>query len=142
MSTEQGPGPGQGPTDEQIRALEEQMRRLTVPDVVLETVAVLINLGGYKLAEEHDLEQTKQAIEAARALLPLLPEDAPPQLRDALSQLQMAFVRTAQGGAEDSGAPAEEAGAPSQEPAPPAQEPDDEAERAAARSRIWTPPGA
>jgi hypothetical protein len=137
VSTEQGPGPGQGPTEEQIRALEEQMRRLTVPDVVLETVAVLINLGGYKLAEEHDLEQTKQAIEAARALLPLLPEDTPPQLRDALSQLQMAFVRTAQGG--EQGGEGEQ---PPQGPDAPPQEPDAEAEREKARSKIWTPPGA
>jgi hypothetical protein len=138
VSTEQGPGPGQGPTEEQIRALEEQMRRLTVPDVVLETVAVLINLGGYKLAEERDLEQTKQAIEAARALLPLLPEDTPPQLRDALSQLQMAFVRTTQGGEQEE-APEE---VPEEVPQEAPQEAGDAAEREKARSKIWTPPGA
>jgi hypothetical protein len=117
----------QEPTEEQLRqAFEEQMRRLTVPDVLVQTAVTLVNLGGQKLEEEHDLEQVKAAIEATRALLPMLPEEVHKPIKDALSQLQMAYVKE------------------SQQPAPEgeqAEEPDEEAERAKARSKIWTPPG-
>ena len=125
MSTEQ-------PSEEELRAaFEEQMRRITVPDVLVQTAVTLVNLGAQKLGEDGDVEQAKQAIEGARALLPLLPEEVQGPVKDALSQLQMAFVRETQGAGEQA-ADAE------QEPA----EPDDEAERAKARSKIWTPPGA
>jgi len=130
----------QGPTEEQIRALEEQMRRVDVSDFLLQTAVTLINVAGFKLGEEHDLEQAKAAIEGTRALMPLLPEDAQGQLKPLLSQLQMAFVRASQ----DPGGEAEEAPAAQPEPAgaEQGQPADDEAERAKARSKIWTPPGA
>jgi hypothetical protein len=141
LSTEQ-PGQGHEPTEEELRAaFEEQMRRITVPDVLVQTAVTLVNLGSQKLAEDHDLEQTRTAIEAARALLPLLPEEVQTPLKDAISQLQMAFVRESQ----DPGG----AGVPEQQPAgeEPAAEPGspaagDEDERAKARAKIWTPPGA
>ena len=46
--------------------------------------------------DERDLGQVRLAIEAVRALLPLIEQSAPDQvgpIRDALSQLQLAFVR-------------------------------------------------
>ena len=126
MSTEQNQ-----PTEEELRAaFEEQMRRITVPDVLVQTAVTLVNLGAQKLGEDGDLEQAKMAIDGARALLPLLPEDVQAPVKDALSQLQMAFVRESQG-------PGEQAAQTEAEP----QEPDDEDERAKARSKIWTPPG-
>ena len=128
MSTE-------GPTEEELQAaFEEQMRRLTVPDVLVQTAVTLVNLGSQKLAEEHDLEQVKAAIEGTRALLPLLPDEVQKPVKDALSQLQMAFVRESQAG----GRPPE----PSEQGEPPSRQQDDEDERAKARSKIWTPPGA
>ena len=133
MSTEQPGQQGHEPTEDELRAaFEEQMRRITVPDVLVQTAVTLVNLGSQKPAEDHDLEQARVAIEGARALLPLLPEEIQTPLKDALSQLQMAFVRESQ---DPGGDPA---------PADAAQEgqpPDDEAERAKARSKIWTPPG-
>jgi hypothetical protein len=95
------------PSDEELQAaLDEQMRRLTVPDVLAQTVVTLINLGARKLgltggpegaeAGERDLEQARLAIEATRALLPLVPAE-PSQIREALSQLQMAYAREAGG---------------------------------------------
>jgi hypothetical protein len=139
VSTEQPDQHGHEPTEEELRAaFEEQMRRITVPDVLVQTAVTLVNLGGQKLAEDHDLEQTRAAIEGARALLPLLPEEVQSPLKDALSQLQMAFVRESQ----DPGGRREAGEAASQEPGTQSQAPgDDEAERAKARSKIWTPPG-
>jgi hypothetical protein len=120
------------------------MKRIRVEDVLVQTVVTLVNLAGRRLglglppeqqAEEKDADQARQAIEAVRALTPLLPEDAAAPIRDALSQLQMAYAREARG-------------APAEEPAsqPPAADKEgggqpEDAERAKARSKIWTPPG-
>jgi hypothetical protein len=93
--------------------LLEQLKKIQVGDVILQTVVTLINLGGQRLTEEpKDMEQAKLAIEGARALLPLCPEEEARPIKDALSQLQMLFARESQ---------------------PPPQP--------KAESRIWTPPG-
>lgn len=149
------------PSEEELRmAVEEQLRRLTVGDVVLQTAITLINLAGVRLGlgpdtdggGERDLEQARLGIEGARALVPLLPAEQRDALKDALAQLQLAFARESRGSFEPPGAPAAEpaprpAGArPDLEPRPssppnataPAA---DEAERARARAKIWVPPG-
>jgi hypothetical protein len=116
----------QQPSEEELRAaLEEQMKKITVTDVLLQTVVTLVNLSGRRLTveDEKDLEQAKLGIEAVRVLLPLCPEDQIGPVRDALSQLQMLFAR--------------EAGQPTQpEPTRPEPEPEPKSE-----SKIWTPPG-
>jgi hypothetical protein len=96
-------------TEEELRAIEAEMEKLTVDDVLLQTLVTLINLGARKagLAEppgeqgpKRDLEQTKQAIDGARALLPLLEPRHGAQLgpvKDALSRLQMAYVQLSGG---------------------------------------------
>ena len=132
------------PTEEELRAaLEEQMRRITVKDVLLQTAVTLVNLSARKLGlaegDEKDLEQAKLGIEGVRALVPLLPQQEMAPVREALSQLQMAYVKeagTGQGSRiTDPGSegPAESQGQSSGQP--------DEAERAKARAKIWTPPG-
>ena len=64
--------------------------------------STLVNLGMRRTGlmqgteDERDLEQVRLAIEAVRAVLPLVESTAPEQagpIRDALSQLQMAYVR-------------------------------------------------
>lgn len=142
---------GPEPSEEELRAaLEEQMRNIRVEDVVLQTTATLINLAGRRLgltaepgedaSDEVDLQQAKLAIDGARALSPLcLPEQAEP-IRQALSQLQMAFAQLTQapGGAGVEGAPS----GPVPEPGggnPPGEQDREAEERAKARSRLWTP---
>ena len=95
------------PSEEEIRALEAELEKLTVDDVLLQTVVTVINLGARKagLAEgtEPDLPQVKQAIDAARALLPLVEPrhgDALGPVRDALSRLQMVYVQRSGGSQE------------------------------------------
>ena len=132
------------PTEEELRAaLEEQMSRITVDDVLVQTAVTLINLGGRRLGlpgpegpppEGRDLGQAQNAIDAVRALLPLLPDEPQAPVRDALSQLQMAFAREAQG----VGEPPPDAREPSERPSGDAP---DDAQRAKARAKIWTPPG-
>src|SRR3954454_16433459 len=143
----------QEPSEEEMRAaLEEQMRRITVQDVLIQTVVTLINLGGRRLglagppeqAGEKDLEQARLAIEGARALVPLLPQEADlGPVRDALSQLQMAYVQLAAEPKDDIAASeGEQAEKPEEAPQQPAETAADDAERAKARAKIWTPPGA
>jgi hypothetical protein len=92
------------PSEEEIRALEAELEKLTVDDVLLQTIVTLLNLGARKagLAEgsKADLPQVKLAIDAARALVPLLEPRHGEQLapvRDALSRLQMAYVQRSGG---------------------------------------------
>lgn len=115
--------------EELQRRLEEEVRKLRVEEVLLQSVASLINLTARRIAkeDERDLGQARVGIEAVRALVGLLPEQPQAQIRNALSELQMLYVRAAEGGGE---APAE----PAPEPAagPQGDKP---------RSRLWTPPG-
>ena len=95
------------PSEEEVRAaLEEQLRQLTVDDMLIESAVSLINLGGRKAGlapgteDERDLEQLRRAVEAVRALLPLLEQgkhaDQLGPLRDALARLQMAYAQGAE----------------------------------------------
>jgi hypothetical protein len=144
MST-QGPPPEGQPefSEEELRRLEAEMDRITVDDVLLQTLVSLINLGARKAGlggpegPEADLEQTRQAIEGARALLPLLEQRHGPQLgqvREALSRLQMAYVQQSGQGGQAADQPAEGGDAPSsgapEQPGPgPAQ----------SSGRLWIP---
>jgi hypothetical protein len=111
---DQQAGAGQ-PSEEELRArLEEELRRITVRDVLLQTVVSLINIGGQRLGlgedggEVRDLDQVRLAIEGVRALLPLIEQENPEQVRpvrDALSQLQMVYAREAGGAAPGGGEP-------------------------------------
>jgi hypothetical protein len=132
------------PSEEELRAaLEEQMKRITVKDVLLQTVITLVNLSARKLGlagdeKEKDLDQAHQAIEGIRALLPLLPAEEQQAVREPLSQLQMRYAQEA--GKKESGTRDQEAGSEPQPPGTSDQSPEDD-ERAKARAKIWTPPG-
>jgi hypothetical protein len=107
MSTENmGSDPSAGgrpPTEEEMRAAyEAEIKKIRVEQIVLEQVVTLVNLGMRRTGlapgteDERDLGQVRLAIEAIRVQLPLIDQAAPEQIgpiRDALSQLQMAFVR-------------------------------------------------
>jgi hypothetical protein len=135
------------PSEEEIQALEAEMEKLSVDDVLLQTIVTLLNLGARKagLVEgaQADFDQTRQAIEGARALLPLVEARHGEQLapvREALAQLQMVYVQQAQGGAAPQ-APADQA--PGEGPAgepPPAEPPKPEgAGPAQSSGRLWVP---
>ncbi len=128
-------------SEEELRALEAEMEKLTVDDVLLQTLVTLINLGARKAGlaappgdepPKRDLEQVRLAIDGARALLPLLEPRHAKELgpvKDALSQLQMAFVQLSGGGAEPAAEPAEEPPKPQEEGPGPAQR----------SGRLWVP---
>lgn len=107
--------PQREPTEQELQemraAYEAELKRISAADVVIQTAVSLINLGGRRLGlvegaeDERDLEQVRDAIDAVKGLMPVLERRAAAELgplRDALSQLQMAYAREAQA----AGAPA------------------------------------
>src|SRR4051794_17048585 len=97
--------PGAAYSDEELRAAyEAELARIRVDDVLIQTVVSLLNLGARRAGltgsidgEEPDFEQGRLAIDGTRALLPLVEPMLGPdakQVRDAISQLQLAFARS------------------------------------------------
>lgn len=126
------------PNEDELRAAyEAELKRLRVEDVLVQTVVSLLNLGGRRAGlvpgteDERDLDQVRDAVEGTRALLPLIEDklgaDAA-QLREALSQLQMAYAQLSGGG--------EGGGKPPQAPGPGEPQPE---QQPPAPSRLWVP---
>jgi hypothetical protein len=131
------------PTEEEMRAaLQQELARVRVEQVVTEATISILNVAVLRSGlvagseGERDLEQMQIGIEAVRALLPVVEgvagEQAKP-IRDALSQLQMAYVR-ASGGSEPS--PGED-----DAPPPPEQPPGERQGPGPAQQsgRLWVP---
>ncbi len=128
-------------TQEELAAIEAEMQKVKVDDVLLQTIVTLLNLGARKgglagqpgeAAPEPDLEEVRQAVEGARALMPLVEPRHGEQLgpvRDALSRLQMFYAQRS------GGQPA-----PAGEPGPAEQPPSDPGTGSAQSSgRLWIP---
>jgi hypothetical protein len=97
------------PSEEELRAAyEAELERITSADLLLQTTASLINIGAHRLGltgggdSTRDLEQVRDSIDGVRALLPILERRGAarqlPAIRDALSQLQLAYAREVQAG--------------------------------------------
>ena len=105
------------PSEEEMRAYEAELNRITSAEMIVQTAVSLINIGGRRLGlvppgstsdqaavadGERDLEQVRDAIDGASALLPILERRMPRELgplRDAIAQLQVAYAREAQNAA-------------------------------------------
>jgi hypothetical protein len=129
-------------SEEELRQLEAEMERISVDDVLIQTTVTLLNLAARKAGlgappgqgPAPDWEQVRQAIEGARALMPLLESRHAEQLgpvRDTLARLQMVYAQQA-GGAAPEGGP--------QEPAAPGRQEQPEGPGPAQSSgRLWVP---
>ena len=131
-------GPQQAPaSEEEMRArIEEQLRKVRVQDLLLESVVSVINLAARRIAkeDERDLEQARVGIEAVRAVVDLLDPEPAQQVRSALSEVQVLYAKQAGGGAP----PAPEEGGEQPERAP---EQGPSTGPARGPSKLWTPPG-
>jgi hypothetical protein len=165
-----GPGGAGEPTEEEMRAAyEAELQRLSATDMIAQAAVSLLNIGAYRMGAPEaaegeapggpppgsgrDLEQVRDAVDAARALLEILERRIPRELgplRDALSRLQMAYAREVQSAAPASQESAQQA--PQQPPAPSAhadakgaeqaqQQPGDASGPGPAESsgRLWVP---
>lgn len=137
------------PSEAELRAaFEEEMKRFRVEDLVLQSLATILNTGIRRSGlapgteEERDWDQVRVAIEAVRGLAPVVEQIAPDQgapIRDALSQLQMAYVRE-RGGAPGPGEPPAGGEGTAPEPEKAASAPGQEGSGPAQSSgRLWVP---
>ena len=88
--------------DEQklIEELQAELAKLKVSDLLLQTLYSVSSLGYHRLSgETRDLEQARLAIEALRALVPVLegsvPDDAVRDFGQVLANLQLAYADAA-----------------------------------------------
>ncbi len=130
-------GPGRNLTEEEIAMLEQQMRELTVDDLLTQSVVSILNLTARRIGKEDeiDLEQARTGIEAVRALVPLLPDEIASEIREPLSQIQMLYASRSGGGTPAPEGEGDQGGAPDPGQSGPSsgeEKPD---------SGLWTPPG-
>lgn len=98
---------GEDQGDEQlIQQLEEELKKLKVADLLVQTLYTVSSLGYRKLSEDdRDLDQARLAIEALRALLPVLEgavgDDVLRDFKQVTSNLQLAYAEAAKGKTED-----------------------------------------
>jgi len=91
--------------DEEITEQEllDALRQLQVSDLLVQTLSTVSSLAYHRLGEEHrDLEQARLAIEALRALVPVLAGAVPPELTRDFEQvtanLQLAYAAAVEPG--------------------------------------------
>jgi hypothetical protein len=90
-------------SDEELRErVEEELKRIKVADVLLQSCYTISSLGYGKMAappEERDLEQARLAIDALRALTPILEGAVPAEVSRDLGQvtanMQLAYAKAA-----------------------------------------------
>jgi predicted nucleic acid-binding protein len=86
------------PSDEQlVEQLEEELKKLKVSDLLVQTLYTVSSLGYRRLSEEdRDLDQARLAIEALRALLPVLEGSVSDELvrdfKQVTANLQLAYA--------------------------------------------------
>jgi hypothetical protein len=101
-----GAGPAGAPNEEELRAAyEAELARITAVDMLAQSAVSLLNIGARRMGPPpgsgesetgRDLEQVRDAIDGARALLAILERRIPQELgplKDALSRLQMAYAQ-------------------------------------------------
>ena len=84
------------PEQEQVlRQMEEEMRRVRVQDLLAQSVVSILNLSYRRIAkeDERDLVQAGVGIDAVRALVDLLEPEVQREVKNALSQVQMAYAQ-------------------------------------------------
>jgi predicted nucleic acid-binding protein len=91
--------------DELVKQLEEQLKKLKVSDLIVQTLYTVSSLGYQKLAgEERDLAQARLAIETLRALVPVLEselgEEAVRDFKQVTANLQLAYADAAKSSSE------------------------------------------
>jgi hypothetical protein len=99
MAEEKPPEPS-AEERELVEQLQAELDRLQVSDLLLQTVYTISSLGYHRLSgESKDLDQARLAIEALKALLPVLqgavPEEALRDFNQVLVNMQLAYASAA-----------------------------------------------
>jgi len=80
-------------SESQAEQLVEELRKASVANVLANTCSLLGSLGYGKLSEQaRDLDQARLAIEALKALVPLLEEEERRDVQQLVANLQLAYA--------------------------------------------------
>jgi hypothetical protein len=158
-----GPTSQARPSEDELRAAyEAELNRITSAEMIIQTTVSLINIAGRRLglaptgadgeqsavaASERDLEQVRDAIDGASALMPILERRMPGELaplRDAIAQLQVAYAREAQSSSTQPSTTTTPAqGSKPEQAEPPGKTPEADGQEgpgpAQASGRLWVP---
>ena len=84
------------PTAQQV---VDELRKLKVGDMLVSSASMLASLAYGKLAPDlRDLDEARLAIDALRALLPLIPEEHRRDIQEVVTNLQLAYADAAKDG--------------------------------------------
>jgi len=90
------PTPGADAAEMSAAQLVDELRKIKVTDMLVHTSSMLASLAYGKLAPEtRDLDDARLAIDALRALLPVLPERERNDVQQVVSNLQLAYADAA-----------------------------------------------
>ena len=87
------------PSEQELLAqVEEELRKLKVSDLLVQTLSTVASLGYHRLGpKDRDLEEAKLAIEALRALVPTLsgtvPDEVVRDFNQVTANMQLAYVK-------------------------------------------------
>jgi hypothetical protein len=86
----------ESPAEPNAQEVVDELRKLKVGDMITSAASMLASLAYGKLAPDlRDLDEAKLAIDALRALLPLIPEDHRRDIQEVVSNLQLAYADAA-----------------------------------------------
>lgn len=85
-----------------LAELQEELAKLKVSDLLLQTLYTVSSLGYQRLTgEDKDLEQARLAIESLKALMPVLegsvPDEAMRDFQQVLANMQLAYASAVSG---------------------------------------------
>jgi hypothetical protein len=99
--------------EELAQQLAEELRRLRIEDVLIQTLITISSIGYRRLGltedtqDDRDLQQAKLAIDTMSALTPILesvvPDDLIRDFNQSVASLQLAYAQAAGEGADDEG---------------------------------------
>jgi len=104
VAEEQSPQQPPESDQELVEQLQAELARLKVSDLLVQTVYTISSLGYHRLGDNKDLEQAGLAIEALKALLPVLQgavaDEVVRDFNQVLVNMQLAYASAAEEGSE------------------------------------------
>ena len=88
----------ESPAEPTAQEVVDELRKLKVGDMIVSSASMLASLAYGKLAPDlRDLDEARLAIDALRALLPLVPEEHRRDIQEVVTNLQLAYADAAKG---------------------------------------------
>jgi hypothetical protein len=86
----------ESPAEPTAQEVVDELRKLKVGDMIVSSASMLASLAYGKLAPDlRDLDEARLAIDALRALLPLIPEEHRRDIQEVVTNLQLAYAEAA-----------------------------------------------